>query len=366
MALLITSKVPCNVVGFLSNKGEKPPMLKISSKRIAIRYDDYGIIILKPHIDRLIFGFSPTLAFMAKYQAAYQVDEYKEYIWKSLFHEAVVNGGNGFLSLINVPFKKSVYSNYNINLRYKPLGASEAMLIQAKPKGDSGRPFLRFDLNPSMFTAEAWKCFRSEIEALLVLPGVTVPYADFIAASVIYRCDIAVDILGVCPDILEITPFKGKQPLAAKSHLYKNAAGQVQTVYLDAKPGQSSKMYVYDKLEKQTENKIAPMYGNVLHSRFENRIQKTTFAKLPNVKNRCDRVSIRALNLRRFKKVSLEKRLFIRCALHRDFGTALDAITQTQKTRLYKAYASVMVDIWQPSKLWSYWKDAVADIGLFE
>ncbi len=59
-----TFSLPCNQIGFSTNKEKKPPNVQIEGSKLGIRYKDIHIIVLKPALDRLTFGFCPDKHFM--------------------------------------------------------------------------------------------------------------------------------------------------------------------------------------------------------------------------------------------------------------------------------------------------------------
>lgn len=92
MGLKITpqpfTKVLCNTVGFLSNKGEKQQAVKLDKNKIAYKNADIGIAILKPSMDRITFGFSPSQAFLDQYDPTESLEAYQKKIHDWLFADA--------------------------------------------------------------------------------------------------------------------------------------------------------------------------------------------------------------------------------------------------------------------------------------
>lgn len=273
---------------------------------------------------------------------------------------------NGLSLVENVPFLKKPWANYKINLRYRPNGADNAILIQVAPKNpDSNLSFMRFVMNPSQYDKADFQAFRAFIEELLVCPDACVSYDDFLVWSKVYRADVAVDILGARPSDLEIIPLVSGKPAAKKKHIYKSATGRTETVYPGAKKAKSSDTYIYDKRKEQEEAGNPPIYGDFLHSRFECRISKTTFFKLAGCTNRCGRVSVRALDPKIFAKEHYTRQLFIRYALERSLQKALAVIPTKYQPKFLKAYNGTMRDIWDAKYLWGFWKDTVKTSGFF-
>lgn len=363
MSIFIATKIPCNTVEFFSNKEKKPPKITLNSQRVAYRYPDIGIIVLKPDMDRLTFGFSPTQDLLNEYAPGEDLGEYKEYIKKALWGSASYEADN--LTLAKGIFTKPPYSLYNVNIRYTPPGAPDGILIQIDPKKPN-RAFMRFDMNPSKLQPKHFLAFQAFLkEAVLSTPSGAIPYQTFIDLAPVYRADIAVDILGGRPEEMEIITLAGKKPSQQKKHLYVSKTGRKETVYLKAKAGKPSNEYVYDKRTEQLEAGLEPIYGDFLHSRFECRMQKTTFAKLAKTHNRCQRVSIRVLNYLKYKKIGYVDRLFINHALARDLQKALALVPAKMKPKHLQSYNKAMCNVWDADGLWLHWKDTVQKSALF-
>lgn len=366
MAITFNLSIPCNTVDFLTNKGKTVSKLKIESKKIAVRYDEEGIIVLRPIIDRLTFGFSPSQAFFNKHGIAESVEEYKESLAKSLYHSAMVDSkASGLSQVTNVPFNKPPWKSYNINLRYKPPSSTEKILIQLKPKSEKSA-FMRFDMNPAKLGHKAISEFKAFIEELFVIPGHTLTCDDITAWAAVYRADVAIDILGARPAELEIQTIVGKKPVYYKNHTYNSASGRTETIYPKAKKGKTSPTYIYDKRKELVEANKEPAYGDFLHSRYEFRVQKTSFAKLTKIKNRCGRIGVKALNGKKFHKLHYTQQLFVKYALERQvLEKALTVIPDEFKAKYKAAYDNSMRSIWDAKKIWSFWPDTMKLTGLF-
>lgn len=372
MGLIISHKIKCNTIAFPTNKEEKPKVINIPSNKMALKYDDLGIVVLRPQIDKLVFGFSPTATFLKKYDPTQDVNAYKKHIKGSLFQDGKYSEQylgtpvDGVTFVKGVSYFKKPYSSYNVNLYYNPPGSEERILIQIDPKNSYGnKTFMRFDMNPSLFSAEDIGHFKAFIEDLLLTVPETVPFADFMEACKIYRADIAVDILGARPSDFEVMLVKSKKPHKHKAHKYVSATGRLETIYPMALKGKPNTVYVYDKRTEQIEAGNVPIYGDILHSRFESRVEKTNIQKLKNIQNRCRRVTIRCLDLARYNELHFSKRLFIRLVLERDLQKALQEIPEKYKTEFEDCYEDAMQTIWDPKKIWSFWNETLTTSGLF-
>lgn len=364
MTLTFPIKVPCNSVGFLSNKVEKPkndkiPMLHIESNKIAKRYDDLGIVILKPIIDRLYFGFSVTPEFIAQHKVGYDVEGWKMGIAKSLYQDAMSDSAESGVSFV---YAKNPENSHKYRFRYKPPSSSETIFLQVTPKAPV---FITIDMNPAKFNQKAVEEIRQFVEQQFLLTGEYILYDDIVAWSRIYRLDIAVDVLGVRPSDLEVMAMGEKGPVPYKSHQYKSVSGRTETNYITPVKGKARGGYYYDKQKDQIEKGKKPVYGDCLHTRFEFRVTNTAFHKLENIQNRCARVAVRALDYNKFRKMGYTRRCMIRYALERrDVNKAFREIPDNMKPKYQAAYEMVLNDIWDAKAIWSFWKDAVQSLAI--
>lgn len=354
----------CNDIHFLLNKGGKPSTVKIESKRIAYKYPDIGIIVLKPIIDRIIFGFTPTPDFLKQFDPGTDISEYLSVIKANAVGDAKSNE-DGLSYLEGVPFKKPPYSNYNVNLRFQPDGVSDHVIIQIDPKKPS-HPYIKIDLNPNRIDQAGMASFRKRFMSLLITEAMHFKYVDVLRWSKIYRTDVAIDILGVRPCDLEIFHMVNGKPSPEKSHQYESKTGRPETIYPQVKPGKSSTEYVYDRRQKQLDKGWTPDFRDFLHSRYECRMGQTTFYKLMNAKNRAVRISINALDIRGLWKMKTEHVLFTRYALDRNLEKVLELVPLQLQPEYKAIFKSNTYEIWQPKKIWAGWEDGLRHSGLFD
>ena len=327
--------MPCNTIGFTYNKGKIPEII-VDTKKVVKKYREIGIIVLKPIIDRLSFTVSPSKEFFSCYGATAEVEEFKKYVSGDLFNRAST-GYEGLALISGVTFNKPPYRHYNLNLRLT-VGEGASVFIQASPKS-AKYAFLRFDYNPSRFNDQGLAKFRAFVEDIFEASGVHIPYDEVLAWADISRLDIAVDILGARPSDMEIMVMTKAGPIPQKSQSFASKTGRMETIYPKLKKDGSNREYVYDKRQELIDNGHEPLYGEFLHSRFECRIQKTKLNKLLKVHNRCDKVSIRVLDYKKFFKLHHTYKLFIRYALaRRSVQKALDVVPSQLRPKYEKSY----------------------------
>ena len=237
------------------------------------------------------------------------------------------------------------------------------MLIQVGPKSPKN-PLIKVDLNPSRYTVVEMAAFRSLIGGLFVTSGGSIAYSDLILGAMAYRTDIAVDVLGIQPPDIELRVLKGKQWLPHKRQVYLSKIGKAETIYPRAVAGKSSHEYVYDKRQELIDNQMPPVYGDVLHTRFECRVIKKTVGKLANVKNRCRRVSIQAVDYKKLHKLNNTQRLFMGLALSRSLTAALQMLPAKYHAKYSKSYQNILKNVWPADLIWEHWKEALANSGL--
>lgn len=360
MSLKLT--IACNTIHFPTNKGVKQEKIKIELNKIAVKYPELGIYVLKPAIDRLTFSFTPNKDFFIKTGVTDTPDEIAEYWKKTLYHDAAMNV-NGLSLLTGVNFKKPPYKSYNVLLKYAPSTGGEATILVG-PK-NPGHGLIRVDMYPSQLGIAGMKRFRELIEGLLAFTGTTVPFEDFLIWSKIFRADVAVDILGARPGDMDVKALKYKAVNPQKHQVYKSASGRTETIYPALKKGTNTD-YVYDKRMDALDKGQPVRYGDVMYTRFESRILNTGFFKLAGVKNRCNRLTIRALDFDKFWQMPHDHRLFIRYAMERDLKTALALIPENLHTSNEQSYASAFNNIWQPTKIWEFWPEALKETSFFD
>lgn len=365
MGLTINTKHPCNTIGYITNKGSKPQQIILPNDRIAIKHSDLGIVILKPSIDRLKFGFEPDEKLFNKHKANITTDEYEAYVFKSLAGDGF-HTGDTQLEYIekNASFKKQPYVAYDVNLLFRPCPNSKPVLIQIRPKKPA-HSFMRFDMNPNQISKKGMDAFWKLVdENLLLLPGVTsLGREDFLIWSKINQLEVAIDILGLRPSDAEVKSNTNNKPVPQKSQVYKSKTGRIQTIYAKLKKGSNTE-YLYDKRQERIDCGAEPIYGDFLHSRYEFRVNKTTFYKMAKITNRCGRVSIRSLDYVKFSKMKYTQHLFIRYALNRTLEKALEVIPVKHQPSYKAAYETTMRKIWDPKKIWSYWPETLKNSNL--
>ncbi|TDI65643.1 MAG: hypothetical protein E2O90_07015, partial [Alphaproteobacteria bacterium] len=116
--------------------------------------------------------------------------------------------------------------NYVVSVKLVEPTTQQAILIQAKPKSEKTKSFMRFEWNPSKLGPDGMAFFRKRFTE--IFEG-TFTYADLLQQGKVTRVDVAVDLMNVSiDDVLIVT----KTP--EKSHVYYGIDGGTETMYLGA------------------------------------------------------------------------------------------------------------------------------------
>ena len=359
----IKSALKCNTINSPFNKGGNPETVKIDSNRIAYRYPDAGIAVLKPVIDRLKFGFYPKADFFIQQGISETPESISKYLTTSLASD-VFTGGDFNLSWFKTgKGSKSAFSLYKIDLWLKPSAGSAPIRIQAAPK-KVGYALLRVDMNPCHMDEEGFSCLWDFVGQCFTLPGGSVSKDSFLSACRISSAEVSVDILGLRPNESEIKRVVGGLPKKGKSHTYKSHSGRTETIYPSAKAGKQNNEYLYDKRQELIDQGKMPVFGDVLHTRFEARIVDTTPLLLAKAHNRCDRYTIRTLCPQKFAHLSITEKLYVRLAVQRNPEKAAYDVPETDHAKYQALFEETMMNVWQPKTLWKSWPKLVHDVGL--
>jgi hypothetical protein len=117
-----------------------------------------------------------------------------------------------------------------VNLNVPPGDAQ--VLIQAGPKKKGITHALRLEFNPRRLGKQGITVLKSQLESLVLGPLVSdgLNFDDIIAKGTVTRVDIAVDLVGIRVDQLDVR-FLGQ----GKSHWYYSEKGQAETGYYGIK-----------------------------------------------------------------------------------------------------------------------------------
>jgi hypothetical protein len=344
------------IEGVSSNKqeGEEKKKGKIESSEISYCPIKGRVAVLKPFIDKITITHKIA------------DEELVKTLVESLLQEADKEQGHFKKA---AQFKSGAVSyKASVSLIVPPGDAQ--VLLQAGPKKKGTAHALRLEFNPRRLGKPGIAFLKSQIECLALGPVVSddLSFDDIIAKGTVTRVDIAVDVVGIRVDQLDVR-FLGD----GKSHWYHSKKGQPETGYYGIKQNKKKQnspapWVTYNKrqeLKDKGPEGGKQLYGGLSHTRIEfHAIQKKPFAKLGTLANPFGTISLAypeapkgikpyawAFFLdscqRRGREASLE--LLPEGALRKRYRQALD-----------KAHAA----FWKPDTIWASWQESLFKSGL--
>lgn len=256
-----------------------------------------------------------------------------------------------------VPYAASVH------LIVPPKG--EKVLIQAGPKKMGLSHNLRLEFNPRALGPPGIAFLKSQLENLIV-GGLS--YAHILLKGKVTRVDVAVDLIGIRIDHLDIQFLK-----ASKSHWYYSSTGAPQTGYLGIKPSpkvKNASWVAYNKraqLKDTGKTEQEQLYGGLSHTRIEFHAQPMKcFGDLAAMKNPFSALSLAYPSAP--KGVKPYTWLFFLDACHRrGHKVALAQLPDGPlRTRYAKALEKAHADFWKPDLIWAAWDKALDNSGLMD
>lgn len=345
---------------------------KIAKDKIVDIYDyrEAKLVILRPVIDKLIFAYNFQDCGSAKTDIKDVVLKNIEKILKEIpgkFKNATKhNVGNNRFNELRKNYKE------NFVLVHKPTGSK--IIIQVTPCRKTGA-FLRCELNPARLGPEGIIFFKAFFELLTSNKWLPITF-DTMAKreKIIKRIDVAVDMLGVDASDLEGRyVFKGKQ---LKKKPIQNPTGRVETMYFQMPENDKNQAYWYNKTVQIKETAQDPLdggqkspYGDALYTRFEYRIEETDkpIANLHSFLNHLPKVHFRAVDYSKIKGKDFTHALFLRYALSRTRGKALELVPEHLRAEYADSYDEAIVDIWRPEEIWEKgWHPELISLGLLD
>jgi len=188
-------------------------------------------------------------------------------------------------------------------------------------------------------------------------------FEHILSTSKVTRLDIAVDIIGIRIDALDLQ-FGGE----GKSHWYYSGAGQPETGYLGIKQSDKNAPWTaYNKRKqlKETAGSGKQLYGGLSHTRLEFHAKPNKpLGELKHYPNPFTQISV-AYPVAP-KGVSLYAwQFFLDACQRRGHKQALALIPDGQvKGRYVKALTTAHETFWRPEKIWAVWEQSLSKHGL--
>ena len=359
MPVLVNYKfeLECNSRKYSTNKTKT---VVVDSSRIAKRYLSNKVIVLRPIIDNMVIRY---------YFQDFPKNEHEdlEQMIKSYLVLHVKTTPSQYSDISLYDAKKSKYRGFSQNIYFTHKSSGATTLIQACPKkdknGETKRPFLKIWLNPD----EIGEKGMQEVRQLILDMTVQTLTLDQILShkKCIERMDIAIDILGIAPEDLEI---RGDLRDPKKVMQVNSKTGRKQTYYVDYKPGTSTRTYLYDKRAERLDSGQKPLYNGVQHTRVEHRVETTLAAnQLLKLKNHFKKIDIWAMDYSALKCNGDHLYIFaIDYILRRTLQKAKQIFpAAASKVKCSQAYYKARRNIWEPEALWDKnWHKVLKKSGL--
>ena len=344
------------IEGVSSNKqeGEEKKEVKIELSEISYCPISGRVAVLKPIIDKITITHKIA------------DNELTAALVESLLQEADKEQGHFKKA---AQFKSGAVSyRASVNLIVPPGDAH--VLIQAGPKKKGITHALRLEFNPSRLGKPGIAFLKKQIESLVSGPLVSddLSFDDIIAKGTVTRVDIAVDVVGIRVDKLDVR-FLGD----GKSHWYYSNKGQPETGYYGIKQNKKKQnspapWITYNKRQEIKDKGPEggkQLYGGLSHTRIEfHAMQKKPFAKLGTLANPFDTISLAYPQAPKGMK-PYAWAFFLDACQRRGSEAALEllpggALRKRYRQALDKAHA----DFWKPAKIWASWPNSLVKSGL--
>ena len=344
------------IEGVSSNKqeGEEKKKGKIELSEISYCPIEGRVAVLKPFIDKITI----THKIADKELTAALVE--------SLLQEADKEQGHFKKA---AQFKSGAVSyRASVNLIVPPGDAQ--VLIQAGPKKKGITHALRLEFNPSRLGKPGIAFLKTQIESLVSGPLVSddLSFDDIIAKGTVTRVDIAVDVVGIRVDKLDVR-FLGD----GKSHWYYSNKGQPETGYYGIKQNKKKQnspapWITYNKRQEIKDKGPEggkQLYGGLSHTRIEfHAIQKKPFAKLGTLANPFDTISLAYPQAPKGIK-PYAWAFFLDACHRRGREEALQTISEVATRNKYAAaLEEAHKAFWKPEQIWKHWPAAIQQSGL--
>jgi hypothetical protein len=193
-------------------------------------------------------------------------------------------------------------------------------------------------------------------------------FDDIIEKGTVTRVDIAVDVVGIRVDKLDVR-FLGD----GKSHWYYSNKGQPETGYYGIKQNKKKQnspapWVTYNKRQEIKDKGPEggkQLYGGLSHTRIEfHAIQKKPFAKLGTLANPFDTISLAYPQAPKGIK-PYAWTFFLDACHRRGREKALQTISEiTTRKKYAAALDEAHKAFWKPEQIWKHWPAAVQQLGL--
>lgn len=257
-------------------------------------------------------------------------------------------------------FKTYMLGNYAMSVKLVEPNTQQPILIQAQPKTEKTKSFMRFEWNPSKLGPDGMAFFRKRLTQ--IFEG-SFTYADLLQDGKVTRADAAVDLVNVSiDDVLIVTETP------EKSHVFYGIDGGIETIYLGAsKYNKMGHTAIYDKQQQLDDVGRTEKFGGVPLTRIEARSKTLTpIVNLPLLPN-----PFKEINLMMPVEVEPPEKnhhwmFFLDSCRYRGIEGALAKLPDALVPKYTEALELSIHASWDTDKIWSYWGEALEKTGLLD
>jgi hypothetical protein len=337
--------------GVSSNKqeGEEKKKGKIESSEISYCPIKGRVAVLKPFIDKITITYKIA------------DEELVATLVQSLLQEADKEQGHFKKA---AQFKSGAVSyKASVNLIVPPGDAQ--VLIQAGPKKKGITHALRLEFNLRGLGKQGIAFLKSQLESLVLGPIISdgLHFDDIIANGTVTRVDIAVDLVGIRVDQLDVR-FLGQ----GKSHWYYSEKGQAETGYYGIKQNKkkqnSPAPWISYNKRQEIKDKVTEggkqLYGGLSHTRIEfHAVQKKPFAKLGTLANPFDTISLAYPEAPKGIK-PYAWAFFLDSCQRRGREASLELLPEGALRKRYRqALDKANAAFWKSDQIWASWTESL-------
>ena len=331
--------------GVPSNKPEKSGVIgKIDGKEVCY-FPIPGVAITKPFIDKIAITYKIS------------DKDLTAVVIQNLLQETEQEQGH----FTNAAQFKSGAASYKASVNLNAPPGDAQVLIQAGPKKPGVTHGLRLEFNPRRLGKLGIAFLKSQLESL-VLDGLN--FAKIIAEGTVTKLDIAVDLVGIRVDQLDVR-FSG----GGKSQWYHSEKGQAETGYFGIKQKKTTKQnlpapFVSYNKRKEIKDKGTEggkqLYGGLSHTRIEfHATPGKPFPKLAKLANPFNTISLAYPQAPNGIK-PYAWAFFLDSCQRRGREAALDLLPAGQLRKRYrKALDKAHDTFWKPDQIWACWIESL-------
>lgn len=346
-------------------------MIVMSDDDIAVNlYKELGLVITNPFIDTLVMGYDLQGISFAFQQDQIELVNTLAQALIGFAKETIPEGKTANSYYLKTDAHKQSISKkqgYGISVVYVHPQSGQDVHIQMRSPSQfihtinskNRKPLFKITMNPSQLMHAGLRDFFSWLDVVTYEIGVVQHILT--TPKIVKEIHIAVDILGASVEQMQLN-YMGTSKNPIKKILYLGADQTVESVYAaginqNGKRLKKGGIYVYDKKACQKAKGKEPVYGEVLHTRLE---QRTSFSKrlidLPQMNNRLGSYALNCLNMRRFHKQCDQQKLYSRLLLKLNKTEVDSMLKKANKEKLSIVHEAMLVTLINDKTKHDIWK----------